>query len=58
MTEWLTTEEVAEKLKVPPASVKRWRAARTGPPYIQVGRHVRYPVDAFERWARAKSAVA
>lgn len=46
----LTTEEVAELLQVPVATIYGWRVRREGPPAIRVGRHLRFRREAVERW--------
>lgn len=46
----LTSTEVAEFLDVPVNSLKMWRYRRTGPPWLKVGRHVRYRRGDLERW--------
>lgn len=46
----LTAAEVAEFLGVPVNSLKMWRYRRTGPPWLKVGRHVRYRRGDLERW--------
>ncbi len=38
----LTSEELAGLLKVPVATLYRWRYQGTGPTAIRVGRHLRY----------------
>jgi excisionase family DNA binding protein len=38
----MTTEEVADFLAVPVATVKAWRAHGKGPRGHRVGRHIRY----------------
>lgn len=43
-------ESVADYLDVPRATLKQWRYLRTGPPWIYVGRHVRYRWTAVETW--------
>lgn len=35
-------DQVAEYLKVPKATLYRWRSDRSGPPARRVGRHLRY----------------
>ncbi|MBF6276314.1 MULTISPECIES: helix-turn-helix domain-containing protein [Nocardia] len=40
--EWLTTEEVARRLKVPCKTLATWASARKGPPYARIGRFRRY----------------
>lgn len=46
----LSPEDLAEYLGVPLATVYRWRARRTGPPGMKVGRHVRYRLAEVEGW--------
>jgi len=46
----LSPEDLAEYLGVPLATVYRWRARRTGPPGLRVGKHVRYRREVVERW--------
>lgn len=43
--EWTDTDGVAEHIGVPPKTIVTWRYLRSGPPYVKVGKHVRY------RWA-------
>lgn len=50
MTEYLTTEQVADMFQVPVATVRDWRYKETGPPAIRVGKYVRYPANAVEEW--------
>jgi excisionase family DNA binding protein len=48
--ELLTLDEVAEILRVPPATVRKWRNNRDGPLGFRVGKYVRYrrsQVDKF-----------
>lgn len=50
MLMFLTPEELAERYNVPLATIYGWRTKSYGPPGIKVGRHVRYPLAAVERW--------
>ncbi len=45
-------QEVAAFLKVPIATVYRWRHLRAGPPGRRVGRHIRYDPDDVRTWFR------
>jgi len=46
----LTTQEVADYLGVPLASLYAWNMRGTGPRYVKVGRYARYrPID-VETW--------
>ncbi|WP_405161450.1 helix-turn-helix domain-containing protein [Nocardia sp. NBC_01499] len=40
--EWLTTEEVARRLKVPCKTLATWACSHKGPPYARIGRFRRY----------------
>lgn len=53
----LTTQEVAEKLRVSVSSVVGWRInqKRGGPPFIKVGHHVRYDATELDKWLKAQS---
>ena len=44
--------EVAEYLGVPVNSLKMWRYRKTGPPWLKLGRHVRYRQAALQRWGQ------
>jgi excisionase family DNA binding protein len=46
----LSPEQLSEYLGIPLASIYRWRACRTGPRGIRVGRHVRYRITDIETW--------
>ena len=49
-TQLLAPKELADYLGVPLKSVYKWRAERTGPRGLKVGRHVRYRVADVEAW--------
>lgn len=51
----LSPEQLAEYLDIPLATVYRWRARRTGPRGMRVGRHVRYRLADVERWLEAQA---
>lgn len=46
----LTSEEVAELLRVSLRTVHGWRTDGEGPPFVQHGRIVRYRRDALGQW--------
>ena len=46
----LTEPEVAERLRVSLACLRRWRLERRGPRFLKVGSLVRYPVDELNHW--------
>lgn len=48
--EYLTTEEVATKLRTTPETVRFWRHAKKGPQSFKVGRRVLYAREDVERF--------
>jgi DNA-binding transcriptional MerR regulator len=48
--EYLTTQDVAEKLRTPAETVRYWRHIGTGPPSFKIGRRVLYAVEDVERF--------
>ncbi len=52
--EILTTEQLAEYLQVPIATVYRWTYQATGPVAIKVGRHRRYRMRDVQSWLDAQ----
>jgi predicted DNA-binding transcriptional regulator AlpA len=50
MSHLLVEEEVAQRLQVSLASVRRWRLERRGPQFIKVGALVRYRPEDVESW--------
>jgi excisionase family DNA binding protein len=51
----LSIEEVAEYLDVSVATVRTWRANKSGPRGIRVGKHVRYRPSDVELWLELRS---
>lgn len=51
MTATLLTEpEVAERLRVSLACLRRWRLERRGPRFLKLGSRVRYPAEELAKW--------
>jgi excisionase family DNA binding protein len=51
MTGMLLTEpEVADRLRVSLACLRRWRLERRGPRFVKVGSLVRYPAEELNHW--------
>lgn len=48
----LTTEELAEKLQIPVATLEtmRSRPGRDPIPFVKIGRAIRYPEDKVQKW--------
>ena len=53
---FLLSQEIADDLRTPEATVRYWRHTGSGPEFIKVGRRVLYPADAYEEWLRAQGA--
>ncbi len=49
---WLTRPELAERWKLPPATLDQWasRVPRRGPKYALFGRHARYRLSDVIAW--------
>jgi excisionase family DNA binding protein len=58
MPEWLTTEELADELKVPISTVYKWRHEGTGPKAHRIGRHTRYKRGDLDRWLETRADTA
>ena len=48
----LTVQEVADLLKVPPATLYTWRYVNTGPAAIRVGKYLRYRRSEVRAWLK------
>jgi excisionase family DNA binding protein len=59
MDEYLTTAEVAAKVRTPAETVRYWRHIGTGPKSFKLGRRVLYAREDVEAWiASARGQVA
>lgn len=47
---WLTRAEVANRLRLPVATLNGWASKRLGPPYGVFGRHARYRLADIIAW--------
>ena len=47
---FLTQHELAELLRLPERTLEDWRLTHSGPPYLKLGRHVRYDVHDVLAW--------
>lgn len=55
---YFTPDQVAKRYQVSEATLKEWRYKGTGPKYVRLGRHVRYPAKALEQWEQEQEALA
>jgi predicted DNA-binding transcriptional regulator AlpA len=51
----LTIADLAEREQVPPATVRKWNATRTGPSYMKIGRHVRFRLADVLVWEASRT---
>jgi len=51
----LTQEQAAEFLQIPPRTLEAWRLHKGGPPFVRLGRHVRYVEAELHDWVRAQA---
>jgi hypothetical protein len=57
MSEYLTEEELAERLKLKPSTLRTGRSRRTKDtiPYIRLGNRVRYDWDVVQAWLKTRA---
>lgn len=59
MTKYMTTEELAERLRTVPSTVRYWRMhPGAGPLGVKIGRRVLYDIAEVERWEAEQLAKA
>ncbi len=51
---YLDTREAAELLKLSPVTLTQWRSHDCGPPFLRLGRAVRYRASELRAWADAQ----
>ena len=54
-TELLIPRDVAAQLGVTIGTLVDWRFRKVGPPYVKVGKLVRYPADALAAWLASRT---
>jgi excisionase family DNA binding protein len=57
-TRYLTTAELAERLRTSPETIRYWRHIGRGPKSWKPGRLVLYAVEDVEAWEAAERAAA
>lgn len=50
----LTIQEVADRLQVSVAAIRKWRHEGRGPTGFRIGKHVRFDAVEVERWIAEK----
>ena len=56
MNTYLTTAELAERLRTSPETCRYWRHVGYGPASIKIGRRVLYAIADVERWLAEQRA--
>ena len=51
---FLTSEELAARLRISPRTLERWRANGDGPAWVRLKRRVIYPFDGVLAYERAR----
>lgn len=54
--EMLAEKQTARVLKVSEAALRRWRSTGQGPPFVRLGRCVRYDLRAIEKFLAEHSS--
>jgi DNA-binding transcriptional MerR regulator len=54
----LLTDEVADRMRVTPGTLKIWRHRGLGPPFYRYGRRVVYRASEVEQWITAHRSEA
>ena len=54
--ELLSTEDVADVLGIPLATLRKWRFEGRGPKGFRIGRHVRFRPSEVQRWIEDQEA--
>ncbi|MGW6123123.1 helix-turn-helix domain-containing protein [Nocardia sp. NPDC055165] len=50
LSDWLTTDDVASRLKIPPKTLANWAYLGKGPRFARIGRHRRYRLEDLVTW--------
>ena len=54
--EFFTPEQLAARWHMEAKTLRNWRAARKGPPYIKIGSKILYPVEGVHAHERIHSS--
>jgi hypothetical protein len=55
---WLTTEDVAERFRTSPGTVRYWRHIGYGPKGVRIGRRTLYDATGVDAWEAEQLAKA
>ena len=54
LDEYVTDTELAQQLGRTARTLRTWRRQRLGPPFVVIGRDVKYRKDAVAEWLRSR----
>jgi len=54
-TTYLSVREVARRLGVSANTLFAWRKDGSGPPWLKLGKIIRYPSNKFDDWLKSKA---
>jgi transcriptional regulator with XRE-family HTH domain len=58
LKDYLSREQLAEKIGKSPKTLVRWELDGRGPPVTRIGRDVLYSIPSFEKWLKAQERAA
>lgn len=58
LAQLITPRQLSDYLGVPTGTLANWRYQGQGPPFVKVGRQVRYRSDDLDLWLRSNSTPA
>jgi predicted DNA-binding transcriptional regulator AlpA len=47
---YLTEKKTSDRIAVSKSALRKWRREGLGPPYVKLGRMIRYPLRELEKW--------
>jgi predicted DNA-binding transcriptional regulator AlpA len=54
----LSEVQLAEQWGISRITLRKWREAKKGPPYVRLGRSIRYPEDSATKWQNSRTVAA
>jgi predicted DNA-binding transcriptional regulator AlpA len=47
---YLTEKKTSDRIAVSKSALRKWRREGLGPPYVKLGRMIRYPLADLKKW--------
>jgi excisionase family DNA binding protein len=51
---YLTEKQTGKRIAVSRSALRKWRREGVGPPYVKLGRMVRYPRAELDKWLKSR----